>query len=149
MRAWIVLVGLVLVACGGSPTQPDSVPTTPETPVTAPAPTPDPAPTPAPPAPVPVPPTPDPTWTATTTFAHWFGPASVPDTFAVEWRYDTLWFGDLVATIRAQDGQSIFAIVRGTNATDYTSILVVRDGTSGTWTLDSPTGQARGNLTLK
>lgn len=147
MRILMATAMVLTAACGGSPTQPDSVPTKPETPVVTatvvpePAPQVEPVPVPAPPV-TPVP-APAPTWTASTTSAHWYGPALVPATFAVEWRYTTLWFGSLVADIQVQDGRSIFA-----KGADFT-IQIVIDGNTASWTLNGLDGQASGTALLQ
>lgn len=151
---------LFVAACGGGPTAPSASSRNQNqsqwvTPVPSPSPTPTPPPTvePAPvPAPIPTPepipaPTPKPvTYIAATDTAHWFGQEVVPTRFEVSWNGDTLRFGPVSATIHAQDEHGIFAVMPGSNATNYSRIQIDLDGDQGAWTFSGPAGQASGRM---
>ncbi len=150
MKACVLILALALAACGSvqgptAPTTSGSTVSTPEAPPASP-PAPEPAPAPAPiPTPPPAPqPPPEPVkaWHATTETAQWYiAPAPLPSRFDVEWRYDTLWFGPIVATIAAQDKHGILATIPPT-----VTIQIVLTGNHGTWTFNGIAGQASGTL---
>lgn len=163
----ILLFGTItLSACGSAPTAPTTTaspsaqqtatpdPAGPAPPTPTPAPPPSPAPSPAPsPTPTP-PPTPTPrpdsdTWqgTASTTAAHWYDAAPIPDAFTVKWDRETLSFGSLTTAVLIWEATGtslgVFARPNGMN------VQIVFDTATGqgTWTLTGPQGQANGKLT--
>ena len=144
---WVALLataGLAFAACS-SPTAPDPTPAPVPIAIVVPAqpaPEPAPAPTPQPPAPTPAP-QPEPVWTATVDQAHWYGAETLPQTFVIEWRYTTLWFGPVTAPIQIHDDRSIFA------KSDGFSIQLVFDGDHGTWIFNGLSGQASGTVVLR
>jgi hypothetical protein len=147
----VVLAFSVLMACGGSPTSPESVSSQSTTAVVSPTPAPAPEPGPAPPAgPTPDGPTnpaPPPgapatvvTYQATVTSAHWYGAAVLPDQFDVQISDGRITFGPLTADVLIQDARSVFARPNGAN------LQLLFDGDGGSWTYNGEAGQAMGTL---
>ena len=164
-----VALPFLVVGCGGGPTAPtikpagqtDAVASAPVSPTPAPVPGPTPEPTPAPtpaptptPGPTPVPtPSPGPTWTfdGSTTQAHWYDVAVLPDRFQLEIVSGSVQAADHNFPILSQGRDNVYVVAGTRNVETLTLEYHGPTDGSGTWrwTYNGLPGQAAGTLSRR
>lgn len=161
-----VALPFLTLGCSGSPAAPSTTSSgpadvvasapVPPTPVPDPTPEPTPAPTPSPtpiptPTPTPVPPpSPGPTWTfdGSTTQAHWYGVAVLPDRFQLEIVNGSVQAAGHNFPILSQGPDNVYVVAGTRNVETLTLEYYGPPDGTGTWrwTYNGLPGQATGTL---
>jgi hypothetical protein len=160
-----VALPFLVLGCGAGPTAPSTKPSgqtdvvasapAPPTPVPVPGPTPEPTPAPTPsPAPTPVPtPSPGPTWTfdGSTTQAHWYDAAVLPDRFQLEIANGSVQAAGHNFPILSQGPDNVYVVAGTRNVETLTLEYSGPTDGSGTWrwTYNGLPGQATGTLSRR